>query len=278
MPSRRAGRLRVVVVALVLAGCGVAYGVWRARVRPAARPLDEARPSWPAPVPSEAASADSPVAGVSDPPPPHAETLEDLITGLERNPDQPEAWHRLGLAYRRQGEAEAEGGMDPRPAYEKSAAALGESQARLPGREETLNALGEVYQLLAAEEGARGGDVRPVLAGAIATFDNAIGWALGNSVAYLWRGNLHMRLGEAEAAAGVDARESFKEAVMDFTRASNMDRTAWKAFANRGLAYEKLEEWDMAVSSYEAALRIVGDAFPPLEEWLAKARARQGGR
>lgn len=77
----------------------------------------------------------------------------------------------------------------------------------------------------------------------------------------------------AEATHGGDRREGYERAIEDYRRMIALTPGQWDVHANQGVLLEQLGRLEEAIACYEKALALVGDGYPPLKEWLARAKA-----
>jgi serine/threonine protein kinase/Flp pilus assembly protein TadD len=204
----------------------------------------------------------------------YGKAVQSFSRALEEDPDLHFPWNNRANAYRILGEEAVARGGDPKTLFEKAIADGREALLRKPNSIQTLNNLGAAFLALGEFQASKGEDPREVFGLSLEPFEKGLALAPGNLTLLFNRARVFICLGDAEAVRGGKAEPFFEKAVEAYAEVIRRDPAHWRAWGNQGEGLERLGRFAEAVKAYETALERGGNVFPPLREWLARARKK----
>ncbi|MHC5082031.1 MAG: tetratricopeptide repeat protein, partial [Planctomycetota bacterium] len=216
---------------------------------------------------------DAQAARKEDPRKAYLQAIEDCNEALRIEPDYFSAYGTRALANWKLGLSHAAYQEDPREWYRHAIASYSDALRVKPKSLKAHFLRGMVYFILAQEERKRGEDPRKTYLKAANDLLKAQRMHPPHADPFVYYGSACKEYGEAQAARGEDPQESFEKAIKNYADAIRKVPGYWQAHADKGQVLEGMGRYQEAIASYESALKIIKDGYPPLKKWLARARS-----
>ncbi|MHC5081752.1 MAG: tetratricopeptide repeat protein, partial [Planctomycetota bacterium] len=172
------------------------------------------------------------------------------------------------------GDAEWAQGVDPIPHYRKALADYAEGLRVRPGSHAAVTNTGIAWMAIGIALHKRGQGRLDEFEKAREAFESVLKEHPNDFVANFNAGKLYNILADLTQRGGEDPGPNLRKSVECFKTARRVNPSVWESLVNLGLLYERLGRYEEAVDSYETALAVIKDGYPPLKNLLARARSK----